>query len=453
MNRLTASCILFAAFGGVVACSPNNKMVEIRPVQTNPVSEGRSALKGRELFSRGQYALALESFRRVVREAPDAPEGYNGLAACYDMMGRFDVSEKYYQMALARAPMDGRIYRNMARSLDMQGRKGEGAALLAEWQAIEAGKMVVAAMPHAAPAPIVAEVAPLAAATPVAAEIATPVETTTVEAAPVEAMAAPMAVATPAPAPAASQTPTSALMVLAEATPVSGAVANAAPIHIPTFLAPIGAPEHVAAPVQSVVPMQVTEVPRPSKPIKVVTAQPQFLAALAMPAHQAAPVKVAPVKTVAVAKPVPAPKPVVVAALAPLRSLATKPSLQQPVKQSGKAAAKPLASQVAVQAVKQPGRPSIRLINAAGQTGLARWAQQQLALSGINQTQTANATRRYRLSWVVYPRGQRDRALAVQKSLPFPTRILQESRASRIVVVLGANARGMQTAALKTRRG
>lgn len=449
MNRLTASCILFAAYGGVVACSPNNKMVEIRPIQSNPVSEGVSALKGRELFSRGQYALAIESFRRVVREAPDAPEGYNGLAACYDMIGRFDVSEKYYQMALARAPMDGRIYRNMARSLDMQGRKGEGAALLAEWQAIEAGKMVVAAMPDAAPAAIAAKAAPLTTAVApsatVAAEVVTPIESATVEAAPVEAISTPVTAEVVTPTPVSVVAP----KVLAEAVAVSGAVANAAPIQIPTLLAPIGAPVIVAAPVQPVVPMKSAMAVKPAAPLKVAAVQPHYLAALVAPVKVAAPVKVVPVTTATIAKPAPTPTPVIVAALAPLRSIATKPSPQQPVKQ----VSRPLAKQVAIQAVKQPGRPSIRLINAAGQTGLARWAQQQLALSGINQTQTANATRRYRLSWVVYPRGQRDRALAVQKSLPFPTRILQESRATRIVVVLGANARGMQTAALKTRRG
>lgn len=98
---------------------------------------GSSLAKGRKLFNRGEYALAIEAFRLAVREAPDVQDGYNGLASAYDMMGRFDLSGTYYEMALARAPADGRIYRNMARSLKMQGRTGESEALLAEWNALE----------------------------------------------------------------------------------------------------------------------------------------------------------------------------------------------------------------------------------------------------------------------------------------------------------------------------
>ncbi len=101
-----------------------------------------SLAKGRMLFARGEYGLAIEAFRLAVREAPDVPDGYNGLAAAYDMMGRFDLSGTYYEMALARSPADGRIYRNMARSLKMQGRTGESEALLAEWDSLQKNNAV-----------------------------------------------------------------------------------------------------------------------------------------------------------------------------------------------------------------------------------------------------------------------------------------------------------------------
>lgn len=77
---------------------------------------------GRMLFARGEYALAIDQFKKVVRFSPNSPAGYNGLAASYDMLGRFDVSREYYELALARSPEDPMILRNIERSLAMQGR-------------------------------------------------------------------------------------------------------------------------------------------------------------------------------------------------------------------------------------------------------------------------------------------------------------------------------------------
>lgn len=56
----------------------------------------------------------------------------NGLAACYDRMGRFDLSRRYYESALAVAPGDPRLYANLALSLDMQGKRDEAASVRAE---------------------------------------------------------------------------------------------------------------------------------------------------------------------------------------------------------------------------------------------------------------------------------------------------------------------------------
>lgn len=104
-------------------------------VSSNPT--GSLMSQGRMLFGRGEYALAIEEFRKAIREAPESPEGYNALASSYDMIGRFDLASRNYELALAHAPDDGRIYRNMARSLKMQGRDGEAEALLAEWDAVK----------------------------------------------------------------------------------------------------------------------------------------------------------------------------------------------------------------------------------------------------------------------------------------------------------------------------
>lgn len=141
-HGIAAIASIFLA-GCAVSSAPE---VRVAPDSVRASTEtGSSLAKGRMLFARGEYGIAIEAFRLAVREAPDGADGYNGLAAAYDMMGRFDLSGTYYEMALARAPTDGRIYRNMARSLKMQGRTRESEALLAEWDWLQSHE--VAARP------------------------------------------------------------------------------------------------------------------------------------------------------------------------------------------------------------------------------------------------------------------------------------------------------------------
>lgn len=106
----------------LAGCAHNRVAVRVSPSSVADAGpSGLSLAKGKMLFARGEYALALESFRRAVREDPAGADGYNGLAASYDQLGRFDLSRRYYELALARAPEDVRILRNMARSFDRQG--------------------------------------------------------------------------------------------------------------------------------------------------------------------------------------------------------------------------------------------------------------------------------------------------------------------------------------------
>lgn len=103
-------------------------------------------------FALGNVALALEGFRKALREDDSSVDAMNGIAACYDRMGRFDLSRRYYEMALATAPGDPRLYANLALSLDLQGRRDEAASVRAEMGSrIAAAKSVSAPLP-AAPA-------------------------------------------------------------------------------------------------------------------------------------------------------------------------------------------------------------------------------------------------------------------------------------------------------------
>jgi tetratricopeptide (TPR) repeat protein len=133
--------MVFAASG----CAGSGELT-IRP-QAGGLAAGERppsfrVAEARAQFALGNIALAAEGFRRAIREDPASVDALNGIAACYDRMGRFDLSRDYYERALALAPGDGRLYANLATSLELQGRGPEAARLRGEWQARQGAAQV-----------------------------------------------------------------------------------------------------------------------------------------------------------------------------------------------------------------------------------------------------------------------------------------------------------------------
>jgi hypothetical protein len=118
---------------------------EPRIVGKQPASSLDMALaEARKDYGLGNFALALENYRRASRLAPNDARALNGLAACYDRMGRFDLSRRYYEQALALAPADSRTLHNFQTSLVMQGRNEEAASLMAAATPSGAGQQLLA---------------------------------------------------------------------------------------------------------------------------------------------------------------------------------------------------------------------------------------------------------------------------------------------------------------------
>ena len=139
----------------LAAASCGEGKLEIRSTPS-PFAAGQQAVPFRIAEANGQFALgnvalALEGYRKALREDPASLDALTGLAACYDQMGRVDLSRRYHESALALAPGDARLYANFAASLDLQGRRDEAVAVRAEM----AQRLAAAAKP-ADPAPSVA---------------------------------------------------------------------------------------------------------------------------------------------------------------------------------------------------------------------------------------------------------------------------------------------------------
>ena len=96
--------------------------LNIKPIQrgaSNPTGDAYAEAK-RQLEA-GNMALAVDGFRRAVRQSPESVDALNGLAVAYDNLGRFDLSRRFYELALAADPTSAKVRHNMEVSRRMQG--------------------------------------------------------------------------------------------------------------------------------------------------------------------------------------------------------------------------------------------------------------------------------------------------------------------------------------------
>lgn len=133
--RLGGTLLIVAAVLAAGACTEAGKL-EIRAIGS-PLAAGSKPVGFRIAEARGHFvlgnvALALESFRKAAREDPASVDALAGIAACYDRMGRFDLSRRNYEAALALAPGDPALLTAFAASLDLQQLGPEAARVRGE---------------------------------------------------------------------------------------------------------------------------------------------------------------------------------------------------------------------------------------------------------------------------------------------------------------------------------
>lgn len=120
--EIAYSVAALAMLGGCSAFQPQAKL-EIRSVQTaqrsseatDPIAEGRS------LLALGQNGNAISAFRSALRDNPDSGDAYNGLAIAYDRIGRQDLAQRYFELAISADPENMRYRGNLARLFERTG--------------------------------------------------------------------------------------------------------------------------------------------------------------------------------------------------------------------------------------------------------------------------------------------------------------------------------------------
>jgi tetratricopeptide (TPR) repeat protein len=141
--------LVSAAMLACTACLGGGGKLEIRSSNSG-LKAGNEPVPYRIAEARGQLAignvaLALEGFRKAEREDPASIEAIAGIAQCYDQMGRYDLSRRYYEQALAQAPHDTALLALLAGSLDRQGLRNDAGNVRREIAALAAAGSAAAA--------------------------------------------------------------------------------------------------------------------------------------------------------------------------------------------------------------------------------------------------------------------------------------------------------------------
>jgi hypothetical protein len=136
-----------AATGCTTATQTADIKVRPLPDAADKLRPGSGLLAdARAQLALGNVGLALEGFRKALREQPNSAEAYTGIAKAYEAMGRSDLARANYEAALALTPRDPQLLTAVAVALDEQGRSD--AAAMARQEAASVAAPVEPALPQ-----------------------------------------------------------------------------------------------------------------------------------------------------------------------------------------------------------------------------------------------------------------------------------------------------------------
>jgi len=449
----------------LIGCDGEAAKLTIRSMPA-PVSSVAKPVPLRIAEARGQLALgnvalALESYRKAAREQPDNLEALAGIAGCYDRMGRFDLSQRNYEAALALAPRDPALLAALASSLELQGRSDEAAGVRSEI------KVAMAASFHPpleqVPLRIAAPAVASKPVSPMAGSPAVPARSVTIilpAPNPAAVAAGSVTIALPAPRPAAVAAALVAVAVAEASAPALPAAKPAAKPTAPTVPHTVKA---TTAPTPAAGPSVTIALP-PPRPAAAPAAAAAELPAPAASAPSAAAEQNLPAPVPAPAPPVeraPAVPPEVPFPPAPVRSVAVErrsPTGSAPRLERLSLGEVALVTtgrpQWRAQLVKASERSTtirfvplrtasvrttgMRLLNAARYKGLAANTRRYLAVRGWREIAIGDAAKVRQTSLILYPPSRRGTAQRLAGQFGFA--IARRPEGSELVMLIGRDA-------------
>ncbi|WP_299346850.1 hypothetical protein [uncultured Maritalea sp.] len=133
----TANFASSSAFGG--------KRLEVADISDKGSYTAAGALtEARSHFRNNNFGYSAAFYKRVVELSPKDPEGYVGLGASYDMLGRFDLSDRVYKAMYKLTGATAQYYNNLGYSQMLRGNLSAAYTNFKKAEKIEPDSIIVA---------------------------------------------------------------------------------------------------------------------------------------------------------------------------------------------------------------------------------------------------------------------------------------------------------------------
>lgn len=149
MAALIATGLAACGTAGGVAVVPESQEVTTTstvsaPAESTYFPSSEPFRFGLQHFSRGNYGLAERYFRDVVEKDPNNAMAWIGLAGSYDHIGRFDLADRAYRMAIRLSGETPQILNNMGYSYILRGQYNIARRYIMKAYAREPGDPTIA---------------------------------------------------------------------------------------------------------------------------------------------------------------------------------------------------------------------------------------------------------------------------------------------------------------------
>lgn len=115
----------------------------VLPASANYTADGALA-DARSHFKNNDFGYSAALYQKVVDLSPKNPEGYVGLGASYDRLGRFDLSDRVYASLYSLTGGTAQYYNNVGYSYLLRGNASAALTSFRKARKLDPGNVVVA---------------------------------------------------------------------------------------------------------------------------------------------------------------------------------------------------------------------------------------------------------------------------------------------------------------------